>query len=71
MMIKFITISILFMVVECMLADKLESLLNEKDNEKGQEHKYEADIETLKILSDYGLINSESYKCESNTLDKI
>lgn len=70
-MIKFITISILFIVVECVVADKFEAFLNEKSNKKGQESEYEADMETLRILSNYGLINSESYKCKSSTLDKV
>lgn len=70
-MLKFITISILFMIVECMIADKLEALLSKKDNGKEQEQEYGTDMETLKILSNYGLINSESYKCGVNSLDKV
>ncbi len=70
-MLKFIAISILFMIVECMIADKLEALLSEKDNGKEQEQEYGTDMETLKILSDYGLINNESYKCGVNSLDKV
>ena len=71
-MLKFIAISILFMIVECMIADKLEALLSERGNEKQQDQgqRYETDMETLKILSDYGLINSESYKCNSDNLNK-
>lgn len=55
-----------------MIADKFEALLSEKGNEKqlDQEHEYETDMETLKILSDYGLINNESYKCNSDNLNK-
>ena len=70
-MLKFIAISILFMIVESMIADKIEALLDEKNNGKEQEQEYDADIETLKILSDYGLINSESYKCGANIFDEV
>lgn len=63
-MLKFIAISILFMIVECVIVDKLEALLSEKYNEKEQEKEYETDVETLKILSDYGLINSKSINVE-------
>jgi len=70
-MLKFITISILFMIIGCIAADKVESLSNDKDHKKEHEHEYETDIETLKILSDYGLINNEGYKCGSNSLDEV
>ena len=63
-MLKFIAISILFMIVECVIVDKLEALLSEKYNEIEQEKEYETDVETLKILSDYGLINSKSINVE-------
>lgn len=69
-MLIFIAISILYMIIGCMIADKLEASLSEKDSEKEQEQEYETDVETLKILSDYGLINSESYKCNSDSLNK-
>ena len=70
-MLKFIAISILFMIVESMIADKIEALLDEKNNGKEQEQEYDADIETLKILSDYGLINRESYNCGANRFDEV
>ena len=69
-MLKFIAISILFMIVECMIVDKLEALLSEKNDHDKRECEYGTDKETLKILSDYGLINSESYKCNSDNLNK-
>ena len=69
-MLIFIASSILFMIVECMIADKLEALLSEKNDDDKQQCEYGTDKETLKILSDYGLINSESYKCNSDNLNK-
>lgn len=69
-MLIFIASSILFMIVECMIADKLETLLSEKNDKDKKLYEYETDKETLKILSDYGLINSKSYKCNSDNLNK-
>ena len=61
-MLKFIAISILFMIVECMIADKLEALLSEKNDDDKQQCEYGTDKENK---DDGVLSNKEKYNIYS------
>lgn len=62
-MLKFITVSFIVMVTGCIVVDKIEEFLNERnkyDEEKEQDQYIDTD--TLDILKNYGLINVEQLK---------
>ncbi|WP_293982678.1 hypothetical protein [uncultured Clostridium sp.] len=62
-MLKFIAVSFIVMVTGCIVVDKIEEFLNERnkyDEEKEQDQYIDTD--TLDILKNYGLINVEQLK---------
>lgn len=62
-MLKFIAVSFIVMVTGCIVVDKIEEFLNER-NKYGEEKEQDQyiDTDTLDILKNYGLINVEQLK---------
>lgn len=62
-MIKFMILSFLIMVIECNIVDWIEGLLNRKNKHSIEEKENKCiDIDTLRILEEYGFINIKQLK---------
>ena len=60
-MLKFIAFSFIIMTIGCVVADKIETFMGDKNKHIGDYERY-MDTDTLMILKNYGLINSENIK---------
>ncbi|MDU4659849.1 hypothetical protein AB2T86_13505 [Clostridium butyricum] len=60
-MLKFIAFSFIIMTIGCAVADKIETFMGDKNKHIGDYERY-MDTDTLMILKNYGLINSEKIK---------
>ncbi|WP_270547661.1 hypothetical protein [Clostridium butyricum] len=60
-MLKFIAFSFIIMTIGCAVADKIEGFVGDKNKYIGDYERY-MDTDTLMILKNYGLINSEKIK---------
>ncbi|WP_294403457.1 hypothetical protein [uncultured Clostridium sp.] len=62
-MLKFIVFSLIVMITGCSIVDKIEEFVNGKEKHmKDTEREKHIDIDTLRILENYGLINAEQLK---------
>lgn len=60
-MIKLIIISICFMIIGCIITDKIEEVKNNKPIVRKKEKNDLMDSEMIAILKNYELISSEDY----------
>lgn len=69
-MLGFLAISVIFIVIGSAVSDKIEKKTDKKENNDSSKKEDVIDIETLRILNDYGLIDSENYKNNFSDFNK-
>ena len=58
-MLIFMVVSFFIIIINCIIADKIEKMLDMR-NEKKKSIEKVLDVETINILRNYGLINKET-----------